>query len=135
MEIFRAGDENIQGYATAMSVNKGSAISFKIDTTYSAYKIDVYRLGYYGGDGARLIASDVSHVASQNQPACTQNATTGLIDCGNWTTSATWTVPSTAVSGIYIAKIYRSTDIDAASHITFVVRDDSSNSDIAVQTS
>jgi hypothetical protein len=134
-EIFRAGDENIQGYATAMSVNKGSAISFKIDTTYSAYKIDVYRLGYYGGDGARLIASDVSHVASQNQPACTQNATTGLIDCGNWTTSATWTVPSTAVSGIYIAKIYRSTDIDAASHITFVVRDDSSNSDIAVQTS
>jgi hypothetical protein len=118
-----------------MSVNRGSSLSFKIDTTYADYKIDIYRLGYYGGDGARLIDDDVPHVAAQNQPACLTDATTGLIDCGNWSVSATWNVPSTAVSGVYIAKLYRASDIDAASHITFVVRDDARASDIVIQTS
>ncbi len=133
-EIFKAGDSNIQGYATEQSVNHGSPITFKIDTTYT-YKIDIYRLGYYNGDGARLVDSNITHVASQVQPACQKDATTGLIDCGNWAASATWNVPSTAVSGIYLAKLYKSTDPDAASHITFVVRDDSGHADIAVQTS
>ena len=26
-------------------------MQFKIDTTATAYRIDIYRLGYYGGDG------------------------------------------------------------------------------------
>ena len=43
----------IQGFATSMSVNDGQTISFKIKTPASAYHIDILRLGYYGGDGAR----------------------------------------------------------------------------------
>jgi hypothetical protein len=35
-------------------------------------------------------------------------ASAGLIDCGNWGVSAQWTVPSTAVSGLYIAHPARS---------------------------
>ena len=133
-EIFRDGDENIQGFATQMSVNAGASISFKVKTTYD-YRIDILRLGYYGNDGARRVATNVAHVATQTQPACLTDATTGLIDCGNWATSATWNVPSTAVSGLYIAKLYRATDPDAASHITFVVRDDAGGSDVVLQTS
>ena len=34
---------------------------------------------------------------------------TGLIDCGNWGVSASWTVPTTAVSGVYIAHLVRTT--------------------------
>ncbi len=133
-EIFRDGDENIQGFATQMSVNAGSSISFKIDTTYD-YRIDILRLGYYGNNGARRVATNIPHVASQAQPDCLTDATTGLIECGNWAVSATWNVPSTAVSGVYIAKLYRATDPDAASHITFVVRDDAGGSDVVLQTS
>jgi hypothetical protein len=42
-------------------------------------------------------------------------------------------VPSTLVSGIYIAKIIR-TDNSGASHIPFVVRDDAAQADILLQT-
>ncbi len=47
--------------------------------------------------------------------------------------SASWTVPTAAVSGVYIAHIKRSTG--DGSHITFIVRDDSSTSDVVFQTS
>ena len=96
----------------------------------SSYHIDIYRLGYYGGNGARLIAHAASGLGTlpQTQPACLTDAATGLIDCGNWAVSASWTVPATAVSGIYIAKLVRN-DTGGASHIFFVVRDDASHSD------
>src|SRR6266542_3151732 len=58
----------------------------------------------------------------------------GLVDCGNWAVSASWAVPSTAVSGIYFAKLVR-TDTGGASHIFFVVRDDTGNSPLLFQTS
>ena len=92
-------------------------------------------MGYYGGFGARKIATVTpSATLPQNQPACLTNATTGLIDCGNWAVSASWAVPSTAVSGIYFARVNR-LDTGGASHIVFVVRDDSSHSDLLFQTS
>ncbi|WP_207208664.1 DUF4082 domain-containing protein [Nocardioides oleivorans] len=133
-EIDGAGDPAIQGFATDISVNVGQKVDFKIDTTASAYTVDIYRMGYYGGLGARKVAS-VTPSASlpQIQPACVTDVQTDLYDCGNWKVSASWTVPSTAVSGVYIAHIKRSTG--DGSHITFVVRDDSSTSDVLFQTS
>jgi hypothetical protein len=128
------GDATIQGFATSMSVNKGSTLSFKIKSATSNYTIDIYRLGYYNDDGARLIQSNVAHTGTGTQPACLNQASTGLIDCGNWSVSASWTVPSTAVSGVYIAHLQRN-DTHGASQIIFVVRDDSSHSDVVVQTS
>ncbi|HEV7195662.1 MAG TPA: N,N-dimethylformamidase beta subunit family domain-containing protein, partial [Pedococcus sp.] len=97
-DIQGSGDATIQGFATSMSVNLGDTESFKIDTTATAYTIDIYRLGWYNGDGARKVAS-VSSVA-QDQPDCLTDSTTGLVDCGNWSVSASWAVPSDAVSGI-----------------------------------
>lgn len=132
-EIGGAGDPAIQGFATDISVNIGQRIDFKIDTSASAYTIDIYRMGYYQGLGARKIASVTpSARLPQSQPACVTDVETDLYDCGNWGVSASWTVPSTAVSGVYIAHIKRSTG--DGSHITFVVRDDSSTSDVLFQT-
>ncbi|MGH9893470.1 MAG: N,N-dimethylformamidase beta subunit family domain-containing protein, partial [bacterium] len=73
----------------------------------------------------------------QSQPACLNDSTTGLIDCGNWAVSASWSVPATATSGIYFAKVIREDGENAgqASHIVFVVRDDTSTSDLLFQTS
>ena len=134
-EVQGAGDASIQGFATDISANVGSRIDFKIDTSASAYTIRIYRLGYYGGDGARRVDT-ISPSASlpQRQPQCITEAATELYDCGNWGVSASWNVPSTAVSGVYIALLNRP-DLDESSHITFVVRDDSSTSDVVFQTS
>lgn len=134
-ELTAASDPTIQGFATDISVNKGSPVSFKISSTASAYRLDIYRLGYYGGLGARKVARVMPSVSlPQSQPSCLSDPSTGLVDCGNWNVSASWSVPSDAVSGIYIAKAVR-TDTGGASHIVFIVRDDSSQSDLLFQTS
>jgi hypothetical protein len=131
-----AGDATIQGYGAAMSVNVGETEQFKIKTTAAAYRIDIYRVGYYQGLGARKVAAGIQPTAPlpQTQPACQQFSDTGLIDCGNWSVSASWTVPSAAVSGVYLARLVR-TDNSGASVIPFVVRNDASTSDVVFQTS
>ena len=130
-----AGDASIQGFATAISVNVGQTEQFKIKTDASAYTIDIYRLGYYQGNGARKVAS-VSPSASlpQSQPACATDATTEIYDCGTWGTSASWAVPANAVSGVYLARLFRA-DVSDASLIPFIVRDDSSHAAVVYQTS
>ena len=129
-----SGDPTIQGFATDMSVNAGQTINFKINTTASAYTIGIFRIGYYGGLGARKVASITPSAAlPQTQPACVTDAATNLYDCGTWALSASWAVPSTAVSGVYLAVLVRS-DTGGASQIIFVVRNDSSTSDIVFQT-
>ncbi|VXB00127.1 conserved exported hypothetical protein [Arthrobacter sp. 9AX] len=131
-----AGNTTIQGYAASMSVNIGQTVTFKVKTTASAYRIDIYRLGYYQGLGARKVAANLlpSAPLPQTQPNCATFAATGLIDCGNWAVSASWPVPATAVSGVYLARLVR-TDNGGASVIPFVVRDDAARSDVLFQTS
>ena len=134
-DITGAGDPSIQGFATDISVNKGETVRFKIDTDATAYRIDIYRMGYYGGLGARKITTVLPSVAlPQIQPSCLNEASTGLIDCGNWSQSASWIVPTSTTSGIYFAKLVR-TNNGGASHIVFVVRDDAGQSAVLFQTS
>ena len=130
---------NIQGFATDISVNLGQPVTFKIDTPATDYRLDIYRMGDYGGAGARKVVTiQPSASLPQTQPTCTDaTSSTGLIDCGNWANSATWTVPATATSGIYFAKLVRE-DVggpEQASHVFFVVRDDDGHSDLLFQTS
>jgi WD40 repeat protein len=134
-DVAGAGDSTIQGFATDISVNRGSTINFKVKTTAASYRIDIYRMGYYGGLGARKITTvQPSATLPQTQPACPVDTASKLMDCGNWAVSASWAVPATATSGIYIARLVR-TDTGGASHMIFIVRDDASHSDILLQTS
>jgi len=129
-----AGDPTIQGFATDISVNRGSTVYFKIKTNASAYTINIYRMGYYGGMGARKVATITPSVPlPQTQPACATDASVGLADCGNWAVSASWAVPATATSGIYFAHLIR-TNTGGDSHIVFIVRNDSSHSAVLFQT-
>jgi hypothetical protein len=133
-DVSGSGDSTIQGFATDISVNQGQTVHFKVNTTALAYRIDIYRMGYYGGAGARKIASVPSPGLPQSQPVCLSDQATALVDCGNWAESASWAVPQDATSGIYFARLVRS-DTGGASHIFFVVRADSANSAILLKTS
>ncbi|WP_348647202.1 DUF4082 domain-containing protein [Rhizobium leguminosarum] len=128
-----AGSSNIEGFATDISVDNGKTISFKINTNSTNYRIDIYRLGYYGGMGARKVAT-MQHTGLQTQPNPLRNASTGTVDAGNWAVSASWTVPEDSVSGVYIAKLVRQDGTSGQNHIPFIVRDDDSQSDIVFQT-
>ena len=88
-DISGAGDLSIQGFATDISVNKGETVHFKIKTNASAYTIDIYRIGYYQGNGARKVGTGViTATLPQSQPADLYDPATGLTDCGNWNESA-----------------------------------------------
>ena len=133
-------DPSIEGFATQMSVNVGQTEQFKIKTTSTSYHIDILRIGYYGGNGARMVQAGIrpSVTLPQSQPACITQSSTGEIDCGNWAVSASWTVPSNAVSGVYIAHLVRDDAKPIAgesSHIVFVVRNDTGTAPIILQTS
>jgi hypothetical protein len=134
-DIAGIGDATIQGFATDISVNRGDSVQFKVRTDAASYRFDIYRLGWYGGQGARKVAT-VSPTASlpQSQPNCLNDSTTGLIDCGNWAVSGSWTVPANATSGVYIARAVR-TDTGGASHIVFIVRNDAAANAVVFQTS
>ncbi|HEV8638236.1 MAG TPA: N,N-dimethylformamidase beta subunit family domain-containing protein, partial [Chloroflexota bacterium] len=126
----------IEGFATDISLDQGQTVRFKIKTTATAYRIDVYRLGYYGGMGARKVATVPSSATlKQSQPACLSEPATGLVDCGNWAESASWAVPIDAVSGVYVAKLVREDGTAGANHVVFVVRDDDGASPLLFQTS
>ena len=135
-DITGAGDSSIQGFATDISVNLGETARFKVKTDATAYRLDIYRIGFYAGMGARRVATVRPSIAlPQSQPACLTQTATGLVDCGNWAESAVWIVPSTSVSGVYIAKLVREDGVSGASHIIFIVRDDARQSDVLFQTS
>jgi Domain of unknown function (DUF4082)/Bacterial Ig domain len=134
-DIQGAGDQRVQGFATQISINRGETVFFKIKTDAPKYRLDIYRLGYYGGLGARKVEPepDLVQPQPQNQFDCHVDEATGLIDCSNWEVSASWAVSADATSGIYIAKV--TLPDGGASHIVFIVRDDAGRSDILFQTS
>ncbi|MBZ4486895.1 DUF4082 domain-containing protein [Microbacterium sp. cx-55] len=133
-DIEGAGDPTIQGFATDISVNAGQRIDFKIDTDAPGYTIDVYRTGWYQGLGARHIDSVTPTRLGSQTNECISDVATELYDCGTWDVSASWAVPATAVSGVYVARLQRD-DTAGASHITFIVRNDGNTSDVLFQTS
>ena len=45
----RGRQHQLQGFATDISVNTGQTVRFKVNTAATAYRLDIYRLGYYGG--------------------------------------------------------------------------------------
>ncbi|MBG0563921.1 DUF4082 domain-containing protein [Actinoplanes aureus] len=133
-EINGAGDDTVQGFATDMSVNAGATVRFKVRAEH-AFTIDIYRLGYYGGDGARKVTPLGTFPAQNQETACVTDEVTQIYDCGTWAQTADWAVPATAVSGVYLAVLKRTDSLKPSSHITFVVRDDASTSDIIFKTS
>jgi hypothetical protein len=119
-----------------MSVNRGGSVHFKVNTDARLYHLEIYRMGFYGGSGARKVAIVRPNVSlPQGQPPCGFDSSANLLDCGNWSESAIWSVPTDAVSGIYLAKLVRDSGPVGASHAVFVVRDDASHSGIFYQTS
>jgi hypothetical protein len=124
----------IEGYASAASVNRGGQIGLFVNTSAPSYTMDVYRLGYYGGLGARRMLPTITRSAS-TQPGCPQDPATGLIEC-NWGNPYVLNIPNSSdptdwMSGIYVVKLTASTG--PQQYIQFAVRDDARFTDVLMQ--
>src|SRR5438093_1038105 len=115
-------DGQIKGYASAPSVNKGENITFYVSVNPAqTYTIDVYRLGWYQGLGARLM-QHIGPLSGVQQPTCPTDATTGMIEC-QWTPGYALATQTSWTSGIYLALLTNSQNYQ--NYIVFAVRDDS----------
>ena len=127
---------SVEGFSTKFSVAPGETIEFKVKAAAVSFQIEIYRLGYYGGNGARRMPDPAPVIVGNpsSQPPCSRfpnppndgegpSGPASIPDCWNWGVSATWEVPQSAVSGLYLARISPTGDRDDASHIPFVVRE------------
>ncbi|MBV8521321.1 MAG: DUF4082 domain-containing protein [Acetobacteraceae bacterium] len=148
-QIAPGGDSTeIQGFTTSISTPVGGTVQFKIDnqTGNPNYQIKIYRLGYYGGDGATLVQT-IDHQSDTpvtqpaplvDSPTNPTYAGTGAVDAGNWSVTDAWAVPADATSGVYVANVVTSSAADGSSQvfqIPLVITNPSSTSDIVFQTS
>ncbi len=114
---------DIEGFASPTSIAPGESLQFRVNTDAPTFNLDIYRTGYYGGAGARLIDS-ITNLPGQAQPDCRTDPSVGLTSCANWSISHTLTVPDDWVSGVYVARFTRP-DTGGQAQAMFVVRDDS----------
>ena len=112
-------NHEIEGYADRVSASAGETVRLMIrsDSARTA-SWTLYRLGWYGGAGARALLSGSTQVSSQ--PACNKDMSTGLLSCA-WAPTLSFNVPSNAVSGLYLVRIVRSDNFGV--FIPLVVKD------------
>jgi hypothetical protein len=127
-----ATNNEIAGYGDATSINKGQALNLKVSLAQAGqYRIDVYRLGYYGGTGGRLLASVTGlNGVTQAGPTIT-NVNTNLIEY-KWNTSYTLQTGTDWTTGLYQVKLTDSRT-GKQTYIPFVVRDDNRPTDLGFQ--
>jgi hypothetical protein len=119
----------IAGYASSTSVNLGDSIDFHVSTEPAQlFTVSIYRLGYYGGAGARQLTSSPK-LSGVRQPEPVTDPANGMIHCP-WTSSWTLNVPKTWTSGAYLAAF--TTEDGHRSVTPFVVRDDARAADFLV---
>jgi hypothetical protein len=127
-----SGVNGFYGYAKQFSRNVGESIDFAVDGVNAA-NIAIHRIGHYAGNRWRLVAT-VSNTGT-NQPDTQALANgAGARSASNWSTTASWTIPSDAVSGLYIG-VVRNSSNQAQAWIPFIVREDSRTADIVIRVS
>jgi hypothetical protein len=111
----------IEGYVSRTSVRAGETLTAFVSTSPAAsYRADVYRLGYYGGAGGRLMAR-LGPFQGSVQPEPVEG-TQQLVEA-RWATSFDIPIGRDWVSGVYVAKL-TTVDRGLESYLVWVVRDD-----------
>ncbi|MGZ4169790.1 MAG: N,N-dimethylformamidase beta subunit family domain-containing protein [Solirubrobacteraceae bacterium] len=120
----------ISGYGSQVSLNHGSSLDLYVTTTASSVKMDVFRMGWYGGTGARLVKA-MGTFPGVNQPQAKPNATTGMV-AENWTKTTTLDIPASWTTGVYLVRLMASSGY--GSYIYFVVRNDGGHEPLLLST-
>lgn len=140
-----AATTEIQAYAAALSVAPGQTQTFYVSTQHEGtpYTLAIYRLGWYGGKGGRLLAStqQIGHAQGYFDAAvrgpngligcrsCLVDRSTGLVEA-NWQPSYTRPVPPDWVTGVYLAQFTEAGG--RQTWLTFDVRGNPSSTYVAV---
>jgi hypothetical protein len=117
----------IEGYTSQVSVAPGEAVHLHVSTAPAArYRVELYRLGWYGGAGARLLACVPAcggDRAGAPQPVPVSDPVTGAVRAG-WPVTDELPIPLDAPSGYYLAELVLTTGPQqgTAARVVVVVR-------------
>ena len=112
---------SIEAYGSRASVRPGEALTVQVSTSPPApYDVDIYRMGFYGGEGGRLVHS-IGPLKGVDQPT-PEDGPKNLIEC-RWASSFTLEIPEDWTSGVHLGKL---TNLDSGyqCYFVFIVRDD-----------
>ena len=111
----------IEGFCSKASVRGGEMISFYVSTSpASAFSIELYRMGYYGGEGGRLMKKlGPFEGQTQEEPVVGEKR---LRFC-QWNACAELRIPEDWLSGVYVGKLTAEKE-GWQSYVIFIVRDD-----------
>jgi hypothetical protein len=115
-----ADDHEIEGFASATSVNQGESFSLYVSTVAPTFHVEVYRMGYYQGLGARLIYPS-PEMAGVKQAAPTVTPVTNMVEA-SWKPSLLLAT-SAWPGGDYLIKLVASTGKQR--YVPLTVRNDS----------
>ena len=122
----------IEAFTAPVSVNSSESINIYVSTTASFYSLRIYRMGWYQGLGGRLVYS-APRLSGIVQPPPLIDPATRMASASNWHDPVTLAIPASWVSGVYVVKLVSSTGY--LRYTSFVVRNDSRNSQILFQSS
>ncbi|MEO2016615.1 MAG: N,N-dimethylformamidase beta subunit family domain-containing protein [Fuerstiella sp.] len=113
--------KSIEGYCSTNSVRAGEKLQVMVSANpASAFKLEIFRTGYYGGDGARLVRSFESlKGVPQPDPPVGENY---LREC-QWEPAVEFEIPKDWLSGVYLGKLTAEKE-NLQSYVIFIVRDD-----------
>ncbi len=111
----------IEGYVSHSTIAAGETLTFHVNTNpASKFTIDLYRLGYYGGMGGRLVQRLGAFAGSvQTDPPIGPKRKR---EC-TWEACASIVIPKDWLSGVYVGKLTAEGD-GSQSYVIFVVHDD-----------
>ena len=111
----------IEGYFSHLSAGAGETVSLFVSTNpASKFTVQLYRSGWYGGDGGRLVADLGSFQGRvQEDPPMGERR---LREC-RWEAAAKVAIPNDWPSGVYLAKLTSEPE-GIQSYATLIVRDD-----------
>jgi hypothetical protein len=111
----------IEGFCSHASIRAGETLRVYVSTDHgSRYTADIYRMGYYGGAGGRLIWRGGSFTGIA-QPTPDDEARQ-LVQC-RWKAGFELKIPGDWLSGVYLGKL-TSADSGYESYFVFILRDD-----------
>jgi hypothetical protein len=132
-----AMEREIEGYASATSINRGESIHLYINTGADDFVLEVYRMGWYQGLGGRKITDSIT-LPGVVQPMPALDPVSGLVDC-NWVNPYKLNTMNNQndtdwLSGVYLVKLTESNS-GKQSYIIFTVRTDARAADVLMQQS
>ncbi len=126
------GDLSVMGFAREVSVNVGEDVHFCVNGP--ATVIRIFRWGWYQGTYACREFDTIANTSTVQAELAVIPDTNGATSATHWVTTATWSVPEDAPSGMYSAMIRNAAGTDAF-YADFTVRDDDAEVDIIYKTS